>query len=155
MLIRAVSVSSITALVATATLASQQVPANDSARVETIRKLLTVGRVEELHTQLLAMITARYSQIPALAPYAETIREFLKTHGSFAAIEGDLIAVYREYYSETDLQELLRFQESPIGQKVTAVAPLISVRTNDLVTKRMEKLLPELMRQVGRQPPPD
>ena len=135
-------------------LAGQSIAAGDSARVETVKRLLVVTKVEEYHKQMQKMIADQYAKVPAMASYAEKSRSFLEKHASFKAIENDLIAVYREFYSESETLELIRFHESPLGQRVVTVTPLVTARLNQIVSERMAALLPELMREAGLPPAP-
>ena len=152
--IRLIMVTVVAVMSARVPLAGQQIPANDSARVETVKKLFAVTRVEQFHTQMLEMMLERYAQVPSLAPYAEPMREFLAKHASYSVVEGDLIATYREYYSETEVQQLIRFYESPLGQRVAAVTPVLSARLSQITSDKINRLLPELMRELsGRKIP--
>jgi hypothetical protein len=141
------------ALVAASPVAGQRIAAGDSAGVETVRRLLVVTKVEEYHQQMQKMITDQYAKMPAIGPQAEVFRTVLEKHGSFKAIENDLIKVYREFYSESDMLELIRFHESPLGQRVVTVTPLVTARMHQIVSERMAALLPELMREFGLPPP--
>jgi hypothetical protein len=97
------------ALVAASPVAGQRIAAGDSARVETVKRLIVVTKVEEFHKQVLNMIADQYAKVPAIAPYAEAYRAFLAKHASFEASEKDMVGVYREFYSESDMLELIRF----------------------------------------------
>ena len=142
------------ALFAVSPLAGQNIAAGDSARVETVRRLIVVTKVEEFHQQMLNMIADQYANVPAIAPYAEAYRAFLAKHASFEASEKDMIGVYREFYSESDMLELIRFYESPVGQRSVTLMPLVMARLNQIASDRMAALLPELMRQAGLPPAP-
>jgi hypothetical protein len=142
------------ALLAASPVAGQSIAAGDSARPETVKRLLVVTKVEEFHKQMQKMIADQYAKVPAIAGYAEKSRAFLEKHASFKAIENDLIGVYREFYSESETRELIRFHESPLGQRVVTVTPLLTARLNQIVSERMAALLPELLREAGLPPAP-
>ena len=125
------------ALLAVSPLAGQNIAAGDSARVETVRRLIVVTKVEEFHQQMLNMIADQYAKVPAIAPYAEAYRAFLAKHASFEASG-----------------ELIRFYESPLGQRAVTAMPLVSARLSQIASDRMATLLPELMRQAGLPPAP-
>jgi proline iminopeptidase len=143
-------------LVAAAPAAAQGVPANDSAKVETIRKLFAITRVEAYHTQIMSQASVAYSNAFASTPIpAELVgrmRAFLDEHGNFAAVENDLISVYREFYSETEAQQLLRFYESPLGQRLVTVTPAISARMYQVTSARMTALMPKLLQEPNSPP---
>jgi uncharacterized protein len=135
-------------------LLGQHVPPKDSARAETVKRLFAVTKAAEFHGQLINGIVARYEQTPFMAPVIEQARAFLAKHATFAAFEDELIALHREFYSETELKELIRFYESPVGQRVSAITPMLSQRMNQVVSARMATLLPELTRELERTRPP-
>ena len=135
----------------------QSVPAGDSASIETVKRMLVVTKAEEYHAQLMREFSARWAETPGLSSDAvEKARAFFQKHLGFAAIEGDVIALHRQYYSESDLREIIRFYESPVGQRAVVVIPLLSSRLNQIAVARVTALMPELMREVGLgKSPPD
>lgn len=134
-------------------LGGQAIAAGDTASVETVRRLFALTRVEAYHTQITQMALDRYAQVPALVPFAEATREFFEKHLSFAVIEAELIAVHREFYREAEVQEMIRFYESPIGQRLTVVTPLLTARVHQVMVERMNALLPDLLLRLGVPPP--
>jgi uncharacterized protein len=153
MTIRGWYIATIVTVMSVPPLSGQAIPAPDSARVETVQRLFALTRVESYHEQITQMALDRYAQVPALTQFAETTREFFAKHLTFAAIEADLIAVHREYYTEAEVQEMIRFYESPIGQRLTVVTPLLTARLNQVMVERMNALLPDLLLRLGVPPP--
>lgn len=149
MRVRACCVMAIVTAITVGAANGQAIAAGDTARVETVRQLFALTRVEAYHAQITQMALSRYAQVPALVPFAEATREFFGKHLSFTAIEADLIGVHREFYTQEEVLELIRFYESPIGQRLIVVTPLMTTRVNQVMADRMHALLPELLRWLG------
>ena len=156
MSIRSTSVAALLTVLSAAPAAAQGVQANDSAKVETIRRLLAVTRVEAFYTQIMSQVSVAYSNAYASTPIPaemfDRMRALLAKHANFAAVEDDLISVYREFYSETDAQQLLRFYESPLGQRLVTATPALSARTYQVTTARMTALMPQLLQELTSPP---
>lgn len=153
MKIRACCIVALVTSITVAPVNGQVSSATDTARVETVRRLFALTRVERYHAQMTQMALERYAQVPALTQFAEPTREFFGKHLSYAAIEADLIAVHREFYTEAEVLEMIRFYESPIGQRLTVVTPLLTARLNQVMVERMNALLPDLLLRLGVPPP--
>lgn len=135
-------------LVATTTLSAQTVPAGDSARSESLRRLFTVIRMEAQHRQTVdLMIKSLYSE-PAMAQVAEVAREFFATALAYPAVEKDLIIIYRDLLSEQEVQELIRFNESSLGQRLLDIAPILNASILKATKERLATLQPELIRRL-------
>lgn len=68
------------------------------------------------------------------------------------------IPIYAKYYTESELDELIRFYKTPIGQKVLVNTPLIMKESveigRDWGQKLGKKLVEKLNEQKGYQSPP-
>jgi len=143
------------ALLAATPAAAQSVPANDSAKVESIRKLIGMSRMEGFLTQTRAQLFASYSAnltMPGMSEMLDRMRAFFDKHLTFAEVENDVIAVYREVYSETEVQQLIRFYESPVGQRMITTLPVLNARLSELARARMAALLPQLQQELINPP---
>ncbi|WP_294293838.1 DUF2059 domain-containing protein [uncultured Chryseobacterium sp.] len=68
------------------------------------------------------------------------------------------IPIYAKYYSESDLDELIRFYKTPLGQKIITNTPLIMKESvevgRDFGQKIGKKLVEKLSEAKGYQSPP-
>ena len=89
-----------------------------------IRQLLDVTGTSKLMTQQMdQMLTSFHSIFPDVPPEAWTkLRARLRTDDLLTL----LIPVYDKYYTLDDLNGLLSFYQTPLGQKVIATLPQIS-----------------------------
>ena len=73
------------------------------------------------------------------------LRAFFAKHMSYAVLRADQARVYRETYTDAEVQELARFYGSDIGRRFLAKMPLMMARSQELASQRMQSQLPELM----------
>ncbi|HET7456739.1 MAG TPA: DUF2059 domain-containing protein [Gemmatimonadaceae bacterium] len=126
------------------------IAAGDSARPESIERLLQVANMERVYNQGIdAGIEAQLKGAPQLAPYSDVLRAFMMKYNSYAIVKPDLVRVYREAFSEADIQETIRFYQSPFGQRLMSRLPQIMSRSAQLSAARTQEHLPELMRMIN------
>lgn len=91
--------------------------ASDEAYKAKVTRMIEVSGAnktfEAIIPQLTGMFKAQYSSIP------DKVWDALETTltSSFPELLEALIPVYQKYYTLSDLDELIKFYESPIGQK--------------------------------------
>lgn len=135
-----------TGLVLAGSANGQAIPAHDSARVETIERLFAITGSERLADSVQEVfLTEMRKATPTLAEHEPILREFIAKHGSAAAMREDLIRLYRESFSETELLALLRFYETDVGRGISRKLPAIMNRSTQLSIARIQAHLPELM----------
>lgn len=122
------------------------VAAGDSARPENVERLLAIAYPEATHAQLMEQtLRTMTSGNPAFAGAESALRTFFGKHMSYAVLRADQARVYRETYTDAEVQELARFYGSDIGRRFLAKMPLVMARSQELASRRMQAQLPELM----------
>lgn len=125
---------------------AQAVPAHDSARVETVERLLEVTGAERLADSIQSgFMTEMLKGYPAMQRFAPIVRDFVARYGSAAALRQEIVQLYRETFSETELTALLQFYDSDLGQSVMHKLPTVMNRGMRLGTARIQEKLPELI----------
>jgi hypothetical protein len=122
------------------------VAAGDSARPESVERLIALAYPEATHAQLVEqMIGAMSRGNPVLQQAGPAMRAFFAKHMSYAELRADQARVYRETYTEGEVQELARFYASDVGRRIVAKMPTMSARSQELAARRMQAHLPELL----------
>ena len=133
-------------------------PAND----QTIDELFRVTRVEkmaetfqnqmlQMHQKLLADLGKQGTkyQSPAFKKDFDALFErFRQEHLSFAKFKPLISQTYKNEFSEEELQDLIRFYHSPVGQKALDVAPKMSAALMAAVNKELVSSMPEFQNQL-------
>ena len=129
---------------------------DDPARPETIERLLREADMEALYARVMdASITAQIRADASLATYEAALREFVATHASFARRKPELIHVYRETFSESEVEETIRFYQSPFGRRLMSTLPALLARPGAPGAQRVHEHLTELRRALdGRSAAP-
>jgi hypothetical protein len=122
------------------------IAARDSARPENIDRLLAVAYPEAMHDQLVEQqFRTLLRANPQLAQVEPAMRTFFTKHLNYAALRADQARVYRELFTDAEVQELTRFYSSDFGRRFVARMPYVTARSQEIVNQRLQSRLPELM----------
>lgn len=126
----------------------QSAPSGEDAKIADIKKLLVLTGSAKLGKQSMAFLLASFKKSMPQVP-AEFWDEFMNEVKEDDLI--DLIApIYAKHYTHDDIQKLIAFYETDIGQKSIQVTPLImqesqlvgqqwGARLGEKVKERLEK----------------
>ncbi len=121
----------------------------DSARPETIERLLVAADMEHMYAQSMeAGISAQLKANPQLARYEDILRAFMLKYASYASMKPDLIRMYRATFSEAEMQEIIVFYQSPFGRRLMARMPALMARSSEMSAQRVQAHLPELIADI-------
>lgn len=76
--------------------------------------------------------------------YQQKIMDFLSQEMSWDKLKTDYISIYAETFSEEEIQGLIDFYKSPIGQKFIEKQPELMERSMRISQKQMMALMPKL-----------
>lgn len=108
-------------------------------------ELLTVTRVAEVTDSAIdTMLKAQINAAPALANYQDILREFLQENVSWNAVKEDVTRMYAESFTESELRELIEFNQTPVGQKSVRLMPELMEKGAALGQQRVQAKLPDL-----------
>ena len=100
---------------------------NDKAYENKLSEMFEVSGSEETFkaaiNQMLGMYKSQKTNIPAQV-WNELENEFLKT--SMTDLVKMLVPVYQKHLTQADLDDLIKFYNSPIGQKFAKKTPMIT-----------------------------
>lgn len=157
MRIRSVTLSLILGLFAGRGLQAQP-SGTDSARSESIERLFQFADLERAHARALEFsISAQIQANPTLAPYGDVLKSFTAKYASFAVIKPDLMRLYRQTFSEAEIQELITFYQSEFAQRLLPKSASLQLLSSQAAAERVRQNLPELtaaIRAAARIVPP-
>jgi hypothetical protein len=109
------------------------IAAGDSARPASIERLLAVAYPEATHSQLVEQTLRMMVRSNPMFGQAEpALRTFMGKHMSYAALRADQARVFRETYTEGEVQELTKFYASDAGRRFLAKMPAVMARSQEL-----------------------
>ncbi len=131
------------------------------ARDDSVAKLFDLMRVEQTYNQMVsqwdAMVEASAKQAAA-AQGAELSTEQrllvrkteteLKAAVPWVAIREINLQVYRESFTEEEIQQLIAFYESPTGQMFLEKMPGVSAKTMALSQQRIQSAMQKLEKEL-------
>lgn len=128
--------------------------APDSVRVALAERIMRAAKVSE--TMIAAVTTSIPSQKASMPniPAEFWVAFEARARGSVDSLAHLMAPVYAETFSREELQGLLAFYESPLGQRMVAAQPQILARTSEIGRQWGAKLGQELITEIlGRKKP--
>jgi uncharacterized protein len=90
------------------------------------------------------MLEMQVQQNPALVPYKAQMKAFLSKYMSWASLKDDMVKIYMAAFSESELNELNKFYQTPVGKKTVQKMPALMAKGAEIGQKRVQEHLPEL-----------
>jgi uncharacterized protein len=77
--------------------------------------------------QMLSVLRARYPKLPATAAslVEEEVRAVLQEQVDQESLQREIYPIYAKYFSDEEIQALIRFNQSPVGRKANKVMPAL------------------------------
>lgn len=123
------------------------------------RAVLELFEVMDVEAQSRATLDYAMSQ-PGVAgtPVAAVMGEFFDRYMTWEVMEPELVRIYVEALSESDIRAATEFYRSPAGQRMVARLPVITQRTMEMTSRLMAEHQNEfqamLMEAMGMAPDP-
>jgi hypothetical protein len=95
----------------------------EAEKEKKIRRVLEVTGTQQMMAQMASQMIANFKKAQPEVP-DEFWNRFEKKFGSHDLVD-QLVPVYDKYYTKQDLDGLLTFYESPVGQKVLKTMPQV------------------------------
>ena len=110
--------------------AAPTVPAPSPAQSAAALELFKAIKLESsLPNTSAAMIDSEINRNPAMAPYRDTMLNWLKKYMTWNSMLPELTRLYVDTYSEAELKELAAFYRTPTGQKSLTKMPELMQKT--------------------------
>lgn len=121
--------------------------APDKHYSETERKaaetLLSLDGTEQVLNQVIDFTVEQYVQSSAeFEPFRKIIRDFVEKSFGYPAIKDELILITLKHYSLDEINALIAFYRTPIGQKKARTDPLTSAEVSELTKQQLNRNLP-------------
>lgn len=113
---------------------------------EELAQVLQIDRL--LQQSYEQMLDVQVQANPDLKPYRDVMLDFFRKHMTWDALKDDLLNLYAEHFSESEMQELNAFYSTETGQKSISAIPDIMRRAGEIGVKRVQENLPELERML-------
>ncbi|MEY2490604.1 MAG: uncharacterized protein QOC70_2546 [Verrucomicrobiota bacterium] len=119
--------------------------ADEASHRKAAEALFALMGMESLINQSIdQMLAMQVQQNPALAPYQVQMKAFLSKYMSWATLKDDMVKIYTAEFSESELNELNKFYQTPLGKKTVQKMPALMAKGAEIGQKRVQEHLPEL-----------
>ena len=123
---------------------------DEVSHLKAAESLLRLMGMETLLSQSVdQMLAMQVQQNPALAPYQAQMKAFLSKYMSWASMKDDIAKLYTTEFSESELNELNKFYQTPLGKKTVQKMPALMAKGANLAQKRVQDHLPELQAELA------
>ena len=95
------------------------------------------------------MVAMQVQQNPSIAPYEAVMKEFLAKYMSWDSLKADMIKIYMDEFTESELGELNKFYQTPVGKKTVEKMPTLMSKGAQLGGERVQKNMPELQAAIA------
>jgi len=132
------------------------VAAQEDSHRASVEKLLLITNqdqlLEQVYPQIKQLVLGQFQQLdvppeqsPLIEDYFDRIFNVMKEEMSWANIKNDFIQLYMSVYTEAEINELIAFYESPIGQKTLEKMPLLMQESMAINQKYTMKIMPKII----------
>lgn len=119
--------------------------ADEASHRKAAETLFALMEMETLLSQSVdQMLAMQVQQNPALAQFQPQMKAFLNKYMSWASMKEDMTKIYTAEFSESELKELGKFYETPLGKKAVQKMPALMAKGAEIGQKRVQDHLPEL-----------
>jgi uncharacterized protein len=117
-------------------------PASHRKAVDSLFALMDMENL--LNQSIDQMLAMQVQQNPAIAPFQTQMKAFLSKYMSWASMKDDMAKLYMAEFSESELNELTKFYQTPLGKKTIQKMPALMAKGAEIGQKRVQEHLPEL-----------
>ena len=122
----------------------------DSASEKEAAKLLdSMGMEQLLEKSMDQMLNVQLQQNPGLEPFKEIISTFLDKYMSYKSLKSDLLQMYAEEFSASELKEINAFYATEVGKKTIQKMPVLMAKGGRLGSSRIQEHIDELQSAIA------
>lgn len=124
---------------------------DDRSSFEAEKLLDTMKMDRALQHSIEVMLNLQLQQNPSLAPYKAVMIEFFQKYMSYQSLKSDLITIYAEAFTASELHDINSFYATPTGQKTIEVIPVLMSKGGQLGAKRVQENISELKQMIKKE----
>jgi hypothetical protein len=102
------------------------------------------AQVQQMFAQRFAESKAPQSEKAVLETYQAQANTALDQAVGWDQLKPDMIKLYTSTFNEQEMQELIRFYESPVGKKVLEKMPTLTAQSALLTQSKLESAVPKV-----------
>ncbi|WP_066014190.1 DUF2059 domain-containing protein [Endozoicomonas atrinae] len=111
---------------------------NSEAKKEAARLLNVMGAETAIEQSMNQMMDMQIQQNPTLLPFRHVIADFFEQHMSYESLKPEMVKLYAEEFTASELRELNAFYQTPVGQKTIEKMPVLFARGGQIGVQRVQ-----------------
>ncbi|WP_419835011.1 DUF2059 domain-containing protein [Endozoicomonas atrinae] len=111
---------------------------NSEAEKEAARLLNVMGAETAIEQSMNQMMDMQIQQNPTLLPFRHVIADFFEQHMSYESLKPEMVKLYAEEFTASELRELNAFYQTPVGQKTIEKMPVLFARGGQIGVQRVQ-----------------
>lgn len=105
-------------------------------------RLLEIVNSKENYERITAMMLLEKEK--DYGENSELLRQFFQDYFAWDSLKAEIVEIYSREFSQSEIQELISFYETPIGKKLILKEPLLTAKMLRLIDKRVQDTSPIL-----------
>lgn len=137
------------------TCGSAQVLADAKSHAADAERFLLLARADKLAVPVYAQVQQMFAQRFAESNAPQSEKAVLETYQAQAnaaleqavgwdKLKPDMVKLYTSNFNEQEMQDLIRFYESPLGKKVLEKMPTLTAQSAQLTQGKLEAAVPKV-----------
>lgn len=119
--------------------------ADEASHRKAVESLFALMGMENVLAQSIdQMLAIQVQGNPAIAQFQPQMKAFLNKYMSWASLKDDMAKIYMAEFSESELNELTKFYQTPLGKKTIQKMPALMAKGAEIGQKRVQEHMPEL-----------
>ncbi len=125
--------------------------ADEASHLRATEDLLGIMNIENILNQSIEnMVNYQISRNPKIGSYKNLLTEFYTKYSGWNVIKNDVIVMYKDTFTEKELNDLIVFYKSDTGQKALSNIPSLMVQSIALGQRNIQKNIPELQKEIEK-----
>lgn len=135
------------------------------ASKESVKELLKITKSEQLidqmSEQMNMMMSSSIEQMTqgqnlttkqelAIINYSQELTKIMQQDLTWAKLEPDIIKIYAEEFTQEEINGMLEFYKTPVGQSTINKMPIIMQKSMQIGYKQMDTITPKIMQAVEK-----
>lgn len=105
-------------------------------------------QVQQITQQMPGADAATPEQKQKIADFQQRVLKLVNDKLGWKALEPDFINLYASTYTEEELDGILAFYKSPVGQKMLEKTPELMTKSTEITQQKMREVQPQLNQMV-------
>ena len=116
---------------------------------QAVEKLFELTHMQQkIDSSVNNVMALQLRQNPALLEHEDLLRAFLEKNIGWSGMKADLVTMYKQAFTEQELNEINAFYSTPAGQKLIQRLPELIQQRDQLAMQRMQQNMGQLKSEI-------